>query len=113
MDLREWRENTLKGVDRHTHWPTTGRASNKTQSLTDALLIKEMNMNAVRMSHYPPDRHFLDVCDSLGLYVIDELTAWQYPPYDTKVGRKLVRELITRDVNHPCIVLWANGNKGI
>lgn len=102
----------FKGVNRHTHWPTSGRATNYSISLMDAQLIKEMNMNAVRMSHYPPDRHFLDVCDSLGLYVIDELTAWQYPPYDTEVGRKKVEQLITRDVNHPCVVLWANGNEG-
>lgn len=102
----------FKGVNRHTHWPTSGRASNRTISLNDALLIKEMNMNAVRMSHYPPDKHFLEICDSLGLYVIDELTAWQYPPYETPVGRKLVRELITRDVNHPSVVMWANGNEG-
>ncbi len=102
----------FKGVNRHTHWPTSGRASNRTISLNDALLIKEMNMNAVRMSHYPPDKHFLDVCDSLGLYVIDELTAWQYPPYETPVGKKLVKEMITHDVNHPCIVMWANGNEG-
>ncbi len=102
----------FKGVNRHCHWPTSGRATNATISLNDALLIKEMNMNAVRMSHYPPDKHFLEVCDSLGLYVIDELTAWQYPPYDTEVGRKLVREMITRDVNHPCVVMWGNGNEG-
>ena len=102
----------FKGVNRHTHWPTSGRAVNRTISLQDAELIKEMNMNAVRMSHYPPDRHFLDICDSLGLYVIDELTAWQYPPYDTKVGKKKVKQLITRDVNHPCVVMWANGNEG-
>ena len=36
-----------------------------------------MNMNAVRMSHYPPDAEFLDRCDSLGLFVLDELTGWQ------------------------------------
>jgi hypothetical protein len=102
----------FRGVDRHTHWPTSGRATNCAISLQDVMLIKEMNMNAVRMSHYPPDSHFLDICDSLGLYVIDELTAWQYPPYDTPIGRKLVRELIIRDVNHPCIVMWANGNEG-
>lgn len=102
----------FKGVNHHTHWPTSGRASNKTISIDDVKLMKEMNMNSVRMSHYPPDRHLLDVCDSLGLYVIDELTGWQYPPYDTEVGRKLVRELVTRDVNHPCIVMWANGNEG-
>jgi len=102
----------FKGVDRHTHWPTSGRASNRTISLKDAELIKEMNMNAVRMSHYPPDKHFLEICDSLGLYVIDELTAWQYPPYETKVGKERVRELITRDINHPSVVMWANGNEG-
>jgi len=102
----------FKGVNRHTHWPTTGRASNFNISLQDALLIKEMNMNSVRMSHYPPDKHFLEVCDSLGLYVIDELTAWQYPPYETTVGKDRVRELITRDINHPCVVMWANGNEG-
>ena len=102
----------FKGVNRHCHWPTSGRATNATISLNDALLIKEMNMNAVRMSHYPPDKHFLEICDSLGLYVIDELTAWQYPPYDTEVGQKLVREMITRDVNHPCVVMWGNGNEG-
>lgn len=102
----------FKGVNRHTHWPTTGRATNFSISLMDAQLIKEMNMNAVRMSHYPPNRHFLDICDSLGLYVIDELTAWQYPPYDTPVGKEKVRQLITRDVNHPSIIMWANGNEG-
>ncbi len=101
----------FKGVNRHTHWPTTGRATSYSISLMDALLIKEMNMNAVRMSHYPPDRHFLDICDSLGLYVIDELTGWQ-SMYDTEVGKKLVRELVVRDVNHPSIVMWANGNEG-
>ncbi len=101
----------FKGVNRHTHWPTTGRATNYSISLMDVQLIKEMNMNAVRMSHYPPDRHFLDICDSLGLYVIDELTGWQ-SAYDTEAGKKLVRELVIRDVNHPSIVMWANGNEG-
>ena len=102
----------FKGVNRHINWPTTGRTVNYDISLNDALLIKEMNMNAVRMSHYPPDHYFLDICDSLGLYVIDELTAWQYPPYETAVGKERVMEMITRDVNHPCVVMWANGNEG-
>jgi len=62
--------------------------------------MKDMNMNAVRMSHYPPDQEFLDLCDSLGLFVIDELTGWQ-AAYDTVAGRKLVKELVLRDVNHP------------
>ena len=69
-------------------------------------------MNAVRMSHYPPDEHFLDACDELGLYVLDELAGWQKPPYDTEIGKKLVREMVTRDVCHPCILFWDNGNEG-
>ncbi|MEO8562232.1 MAG: glycoside hydrolase family 2 TIM barrel-domain containing protein [bacterium] len=101
----------LKGSDRHTFWPTTGRTTNKALSIADAKLMKEMNMNAVRMSHYPPDVHFLDVADSLGLYVLDELTGWQ-KSYSTAAGLPLVPELVDRDVNHPSIVLWDNGNEG-
>ncbi len=101
----------FKGVNRGSFWPTTGRTTSKEVSIMDANLIKDMNMNAVRMSHYCPDDHFLQVCDSLGLFVIDELTGWQHA-YDTKAGRILVKELIQKDVNHPSIVLWANGNEG-
>lgn len=101
----------LKGVNRHCTWPTTGKALTYQNSLQDALLIKGMNMNAVRMSHYPPDKHFLEICDSLGLYILNELAGWQ-KSYDTAVGIKLVKELVTRDVNHPSIILWANGNEG-
>ena len=101
----------LKGVNRHCTWPTTGKALTYEQSLQDALLIKRMNMNAVRMSHYPPDKHFLEICDSLGLYVLNELAGWQ-KSYDTAVGTRLVKELVTRDVNHPSVILWANGNEG-
>lgn len=102
----------FKGVNRHSHHPLYGRTTSKTLSIQDVKLMKEMNMNAVRMSHYPPDKHFLEVCDSLGLYVIDELCAWQYPPYDTEVGTVLVGEMLKRDLNHPSIVFWANGNEG-
>ena len=83
----------------------------KAISIMDVNLMKDMNMNAVRMSHYPPDQHFLDVCDSLGLFVLDELTGWQNK-YDTIVGKKLVKEMVVRDVNHPSIIFWDNGNEG-
>lgn len=100
----------LKGVNRHSCSVDGGRTTSAALSLQDALLIKEMNMNAVR-SHYPPDEHFLDVCDSLGIAYMDELAGWQNG-YDTETGRKLVKEMIERDVNHPCIVIWSNGNEG-
>lgn len=100
----------MKGINRHTFHPDGGRTTNKALSIEDVRLIKEMNMNAVR-SHYPPDEHFLDACDSLGLLYVDELAGWQNS-YDTTTGRKLVGEMLARDVNHPCIVLWSNGNEG-
>lgn len=101
----------IKGSNRHSFWPESGRTLSKAIHLLDARLMKEMNMNAVRMSHYPPDHEFLDVCDSLGLYVLDELTGWQ-AKYDTAVGHKLVKELVLRDVNHPSVIFWDNGNEG-
>ena len=101
----------FKGVNRHSFWPTSGRTTSKALSIMDVNLIKDMNMNAVRMSHYPPDGHFLDVCDSLGLMVLDELGGWQ-KKYDTPVGEKLLAEMIMKDVNHPSIVIWDNGNEG-
>ncbi|HEY8462053.1 MAG TPA: glycoside hydrolase family 2 TIM barrel-domain containing protein, partial [Blastocatellia bacterium] len=101
----------LRGINRHSFWPTSGRVTSKEISVQDANLIKDMNMNAVRMSHYPPDKHFLEVADSLGLFVINELAGWQ-AKYDADVGAKLVRELVIRDVNHPSVIMWANGNEG-
>ncbi len=101
----------MKGVNRHCFWPETGRTLNYDLCLYDVKLIKEMNMNAVRCSHYPPDVDFLDICDSLGLYVIDEIAGWQRW-YDTPVGKKIVKETVLRDVNHPSVIFWANGNEG-
>jgi hypothetical protein len=68
-------------------------------------------MNAVRMSHYPPDKKFLDVCDSLGLFVLNELAGWQQG-YDTIVGPKLIYQMIVRDENHPSVIVWDHGNEG-
>jgi hypothetical protein len=101
----------LKGFDRHSFWPDSGRTTSVQISRDDINLIKEMNGNAVRSSHYPPDRHFLDACDELGLYVLDELTGWQ-AHYDTDIGHKLVKEMVEHDVNHPSILFWDNGNEG-
>ncbi|HTN37486.1 MAG TPA: glycoside hydrolase family 2 TIM barrel-domain containing protein, partial [Arachidicoccus sp.] len=101
----------FKGVDHHSFWPESGRTTSKALSISDVLLIKDMNMNAIRMSHYPPDSYLLDVCDSLGLMVLDELTGWQHY-YDDSTGHRLVKEMVLRDVNHPSIVIWDNGNEG-
>ena len=101
----------MKGINRHAFWPETGRSLNNQINLDDVKLTKAMNMNAVRCSHYPPDQVFLDYCDSLGLYVLDELAGWQNA-YATKPGEKLVKEMVIRDLNHPSIIFWTNGNEG-
>jgi hypothetical protein len=100
----------MKGINRHSFWPEGGRSTSKRISELDGKLIKDMNMNAVR-GHYPPDTHFLEVCDSLGLFVLNELAGWQNS-YDTETGKKLATEMITRDVNHPSVIIWDNGNEG-
>ena len=106
------RKIRLKGVNRHCFWPDSGRCLSRELSYADVRLIKEMNMNAVRMSHYPPDTHFLEACDELGLYVLNELAGWQKPSYDTKIAERLIGQIIKRDQMHPCILFWDNANEG-
>lgn len=101
----------FKGVNRHSFYPSSGRTTSKKLSIEHVQMMKDMNMNAVRMSHYPPDVHFLEACDSIGLFVIDEVCTWHSPHLDTEVGEKIVKETVVRDVNHPSILLWANGNE--
>jgi len=101
----------LHGVCRHSFWPDSGRCLSEAVQRLDINTMKDGNINAVRMSHYPPDAQFLDLCDELGLYVLDELGGWHHY-YDDEVGPKLVREMVVRDVNHPSILFWDNGNEG-
>lgn len=101
----------FKGANRHSFRPESGRTLSKAKNIEDVNLIKSMNMNAVRLSHYPADPEFYEACDSLGLYVLDELSGW-HGHHETIVGQQLVKEMVTRDVNHPCIVFWDNGNEG-
>ena len=101
----------VKGANRHSFRPETGRTLSKQKNIEDVLLIKSMNMNAVRLSHYPADPEFLDACDSLGLYVECEQPGWHWP-HETITGSQIVEEMVTRDVNHPSIIFWSNGNEG-
>lgn len=105
------RKIVLKGVNRHSFWPDSGRCLSEAVHRLDLETMKDMNMNAVRLAHYPPDAEFLNLCDELGLYVLNELAGW-HNPYVTDVGKKLVEEMVTRDVNHPSILFWDNGNEG-
>ena len=100
----------VRGVNRHSFRPESGRTLSKAKNIEDVLLMKGMNMNSVRLSHYPADPEFLEACDSLGLYVMDELGGW-HGKYDTPTGVRLIEAMIERDVNHPSIIWWSTGNE--
>ena len=100
----------VRGVNRHSFRPESGRTLSKAKNIEDVLLMKGMNMNSVRLSHYPADPEFLEACDSLGLYVMDELGGW-HGKYDTPTGVRLIEGMIERDVNHPSIIWWSNGHE--
>ena len=100
----------VRGVNRHSFRPESGRTLSKAKNIEDVLLMKGMNMNSVRLSHYPADPEFLEACDSLGLYVMDELGGW-HGKYDTPTGVRQIEGLLEGDVNHPSIIWWSNGNE--
>lgn len=104
------RKLRIKGINRHCFYPETGRTTSKRLDIADVKLVKGMNANAIR-SHYPPDRHLLDICDSLGVLYFDELPGWQNH-YSTTTGARILREMVEHDANHACIFAWGNGNEG-
>ncbi|GGZ25208.1 beta-galactosidase [Echinicola pacifica] len=99
----------LKGASLNSFRPETGRALSKADMEENLHLMKELNFNCVRASHYPADAYFLELCDSLGMMAMVETTGW-YRPLETNIGSQLVEEMVRRDVNHPSVVLWSNGN---
>src|SRR5947209_12632018 len=76
--------------------------------------MKAANVNAIRTSHYPYGSGFYDLCDELGMYVMDEMAACWCDPADPKLADAFAqhaRELVRRDENHPSVVVWAIGNE--
>jgi beta-galactosidase len=103
------RKIKLLGLNRHQSYPYVGYAMPKRQQKRDARLLKqELGVNAVRTSHYPQSKHFLDACDELGLLVFTEMPGWQHIG-DAEWKEKAVNqvgEMILQYRNHPSIVLW-------
>lgn len=125
-------EVKLKGVNHHDTHPTKGHVLSEEDIRKDLYCMKQLNINTIRTSHYPPSPVFLEMCDELGFYVVDEAdiemhgfitanTEGWYHVYDKTWptdhpdwGEALlerVRRMIERDKNHPCIFMWSLGNE--
>jgi beta-galactosidase len=103
------RKVKLVGLNRHQSYPYVGYAMPERQQRRDAHLLKiELGVNAVRTSHYPQSRHFLDACDEIGLLVFIEIPGWQHigdQEWKDKAVHQ-VSEMILQYRNHPSIILW-------
>jgi beta-galactosidase len=109
----------IKGVNHHEHHPDHAKAVPLETLRKDVVLMKSFNFNAVRLSHYPHDPRFLDLCDEHGLYVIDETNAESHdfhnslcndPRYATPWLDRAMR-MVVRDINHPSVISWSLGNE--
>ncbi|WP_328471352.1 glycoside hydrolase family 2 TIM barrel-domain containing protein [Streptomyces sp. NBC_00448] len=114
----------FRGVNRHEFDPDHGRAVDLETMRRDLLLMKRHNVNAVRTSHYPPHPAFLDLCDELGMWVVDECDLethgfsevdWRRNPVDderwTPALLDRAARMVERDKNHPAVVMWSLGNE--
>ena len=113
---------TLKGVNTQEAHPETGHVVTEENIMRDIQLWKENNINAVRLSHYPQQRRFYELCDQYGLYVVDEANIESHGMYYGKhsLAKKeswenahvdrMVR-LVKRDKNHPSVIIWSMGNE--
>ncbi|MCQ2186135.1 MAG: DUF4981 domain-containing protein [Bacteroidales bacterium] len=112
----------IKGADRHELNAFRGYVVSEEDMIKDILIMKQLNMNAVRTCHYPNDPRWYALCDKYGIYVVDEAnneshgmgygkeTLAQNPLY-LKTHLERVRRMIQRDRNHPCVITWSLGNE--
>ncbi|MET8432643.1 glycoside hydrolase family 2 TIM barrel-domain containing protein [Streptomyces sp900116325] len=114
----------FRGVNRHEFHPETGRAVDAETMRRDLVLMKRHPINAVRTSHYPPHPAFLDLCDEIGLWVIDECDLethgfvdleWRNNPVDderwTPALLDRAARMVERDKNHASVIIWSLGNE--
>ncbi|MEM7809725.1 MAG: glycoside hydrolase family 2 TIM barrel-domain containing protein, partial [Planctomycetota bacterium] len=109
----------MRGVNRHEHDDTTGKALTTESMIRDIELMKRHNFNAVRNSHYPNDRRWYELCDEYGLYVIDEANVESHDNYATlcrdprwrSAWMDRVQNMVKRTKNHACVIAWSLGNE--
>ena len=113
----------IRGVNRHEHDPERGRVQSDELLEQDGALLEAANINAVRTAHYPDDERFYELCDRIGLYVMDEANieshgvvhdADRLPTNDPRFREAFVeraRRMVERDRNHPSVIAWSLGNE--
>lgn len=114
----------LRGVNRHEYDPENGRVMTREKTREDLLLMKKHHINAVRTSHYPDIPALYELCDELGLYVIDECDLETHAFEIEDIPQRLVedeswreayldraRRTVSRDRNHACVIMWSLGNE--
>ena len=109
----------IRGVNRHEHDPYRARVMTEELMVKDLQLMKQANINAVRLSHYPNCPRWYELCDSMGMYVMDEAdcethglrgTLASTPDWADAFLDRAVR-MAERDKNHPSIIFWSLGNE--
>ena len=109
----------IRGVNRHEHSPTRGRYVDPETTWVELCLAKRLNVNAVRTAHAPAAPWFYDMCDELGLYVVDETNVESHgrqvslttgPLFTGAIIERGLR-MAGRDRNHPCVIVWSLGNE--
>ncbi len=109
----------FRGVNRHEHDPLTARVMTDSLMIKDIKLMKQANINAVRTSHYPNHPRWYELCDSLGMYLMDEADIEEHglrgtlastPDWHAAFLDRAVR-MAERDKNHPSVIVWSMGNE--
>ena len=109
----------IRGVNRHEHHPLTGRTISAERMRQEIIAMKRLNFNAVRTSHYPNDPLWYDLCDQLGIYLVDEANLETHAlegrlsndPEWAQAYLERAMRMVLRDKNHPSILIWSLGNE--
>ena len=113
---------TIKGANRHEHSPYTGHYVSREEMEFDIMLMKHLNINAVRTSHYPDDEYWYELCDRYGMYIWDEANieshAQGYGENSLAKREEWIEPMIYRvsnmyhrDRNYPSVIVWSLGNE--
>ncbi len=117
--LLNGRRLVIRGVDRHEFCPEGGRYVTREYMRKEIACMKQLNFNAVRTSHYPDSVDWYDLCDELGIYLVDETNLETHgyggqlssDPEWTHAYVERASRMVLRDKNHPSVILWSLGNE--